>query len=166
MSNHITYDARPDLKIISISNGSTSVFVAVFILAASALATSDRQRQYAAWMASHDQNLFGIGTVSFDLSELPWFDETFAEDRAFVLQVVAAAKARTGWERLEYAPLEIWLQPCLDQFRNLIEAFVIEHACENESKVWRYGSKPDQLILCPVHHVYQHAHGCVLCHDT
>jgi len=165
MANQITYDARPDFETILMSNGLASVFVAVIALSASALSTSDAQRQFAAWVASHDQSLFGLGTVGFDLSELPWSDGTFADDRAFVLRVTAAAKARTGWERLGYAPLEAWLQPRLDQFRNLVEAFVIEHACEVDSKVWRYG-KPDQWTLCPVHQVYQHAHGCVLCHDT
>ena len=72
--------------------------------------------------------------VSFDLSELPWSDETFIEDRVFLMQVVASAKARVGWERLGFAPLEVWLQPCLDKFDDLIEAFAIEHVCKDELK--------------------------------
>jgi hypothetical protein len=78
--------------------------------------------------------------------------------------VIGAAKARTGWERLGYEPREEWLQPCLDQFRAMVQAFAIGHASGSEAVVWPFG-RPTQLVLCPVHRVYQHEHGCVLCND-
>lgn len=54
---------------------------------------------------------------------------------------------------------------CLEQFRAKVQAFVIAHACRSESAIWPYGGPPAQLVLCPIHQVYQHEHGCALCHD-
>jgi hypothetical protein len=146
------------------NNGLTSVFVSVLTLAASELAETDRQRECAAWFASHDQSVFGLGTVGFDMSELPWSLDAFASDRGFVLRVIHAAKARVGWERLGYEPHEEWVQHCLDQFRAMVEAFAIEYAAGSEAAVWPCG-RPKRLVLCPVHRVYQHEQGCVLCSD-
>jgi hypothetical protein len=70
MANTVTYEARPDLQYIRMSNGLTSVFVSVLALAASELAETDRPRGFAVWFASHDQ-LYGLGMVGFDTSELP-----------------------------------------------------------------------------------------------
>ena len=43
MANRITYRQRPELEAVQMSNGLTSVFIAVLSLAASSLAKSDRQ---------------------------------------------------------------------------------------------------------------------------
>ncbi|WP_437733293.1 hypothetical protein [Sorangium sp. So ce1335] len=165
MANVITYEAGPGLTRIQMSNGLTSVFISVLALAASALAETEGERELAAWFASHDQGMFGLGVVGFDVSEMPWSPSTFAREREFILRVIEAAKARTGWERLGYGPREESLQPCLDRFRAMIEAFVVEHACGVDATVWSYGDRPKQLVLCPVHRVYEHEFGCVLCHD-
>jgi hypothetical protein len=118
--------------------------------ARSDLAETDRQREFAAWFASNDHGVFGLGTVGFDLSELPWSPETFAADREFVLRVIDAARARMGWERLGYRLREERLQPSLDQFRALVEAFGIEHASGVQDADWPYG-RPTQLVRCPVY---------------
>lgn len=165
MANVVTYEARPDIEYIQMSNGLTSVFISVLSLAASALAETEREREFAAWFASHDQGVFGLGIVGFDVSELPWSPATFAGNRDFILRVIEAAGAKTGWERLGYEPREEWLQPCLDQLRAMVGAFVVEHACGLEATVWSCGGRPEQLVLCPVHRVYQHEHGCALCND-
>ena len=68
MSNVVTYESRPDIQHIQMSNGLTSVFVSVLSLAASELAESARQRVFAAWFASHDLGVFGFGIVGFVLS--------------------------------------------------------------------------------------------------
>jgi len=164
VANFVSYDARPDLPCIQMSNGLTSVFVSVLSLAASELAVTDRQREFATWFASHDQAVFGLGVVGFDASELPWSPETFSLDREFVLRVVDAAKARLGWDRLGCEPREDWLLPRLNDFRAMIEAFDIGHAAKSGAAVWTFG-RPAQMVLCPMHRVYQHEHGCVLCND-
>lgn len=102
--------------------------------------------------------------MGFDLGELPWLPGTFVSDREFVLRVIAAARARTGWERLGYEPHEEWVQACLDQFRAMVESFESGHARGSESAAWR-DARPERLVLCPVHRVYEHRHGCVVCND-
>ena len=57
MANVVMYEARPDIQYIQMSNGLTSVFVSVLALAASELAETDRQREFAAWFASRPTNI-------------------------------------------------------------------------------------------------------------
>ena len=140
------------------------MFIAVLALAASALAATDREREWAAWIASHDQNVFGLGTVGFDVSEMPWSRETFDADRAFFLRAIAAAEAETRWDRLGYAPRPDRVRDVLGGFRVLIEAFTVGHLRAGEVQEWGY-DRPDTWEVCPVHRAYLSAHGCVLCHD-
>ncbi|AUX28078.1 MULTISPECIES: hypothetical protein [Sorangium] len=109
--------------------------------------------------------MFGLGVVGFDVSELPWSPSTFIRERELILQVIEAPKAKTGWDRLGYGPREESLQPCLDQFRAMIEALVVEHACGSDATVWSCGGRPKQLALCPVHRVCQREYGCAVCND-
>ena len=165
MSNLITYDAHPSLGSIRMSNGLTSVFISVLALAASAHATHDRERLWAVWLAAHDQGVFGRGIVGFDLSEMPWTLETFDADKQFLLRVIEAAQARNGWERLDYQPNEDWVISRLEQFRRLVEAFQPEHRCLNAEQIWPFVPPPPVFERCPVHQVYLHALGCVICND-
>jgi hypothetical protein len=55
VANVVTYKARPDIQCIQMNNGLTSVFVSVLALAASELAETDRQREFAAWFADQQQ---------------------------------------------------------------------------------------------------------------
>lgn len=164
MGNWITYDARPDVDDIKMPNGLTSVSVTVLSLAASALATTDRHRTFAVWIASRDQ-MVGVGCVGFDISEMPWSPDSIQEDKYFILRSIAAAKEKTGWERLDYQPREDWLMPCLDKFANMIEQFDIAHAVQDKARIWRLGGLPPEHVLCPIHRVYEHAYGCPVCHD-
>ena len=167
MGNHITYERRPDLDHVKMSNGLTSVFVSVLSLATSALAETDRQRELAVWFASHDQGAFGLGIVGFDVSKLPWQVETFAADRDFVLGAIEAAKAKCGWDRLAYAPREESVRDPLERFRVLLAAFEIGHAAPSAEPKGKGGpdERPASFELCPKHGVYLHSGGCVVCND-
>jgi hypothetical protein len=165
MANQVTYDARPDLEPIRMSNGMTSVFIAVLTLAASDLARTDRHRELSVWLASHDQGTFGIGCVGFDLSELPWSCDSFAADRAFLLDAINAAMGKAGWERLGYEPNEEPVRLRLAAFAALVRAFRLEDASVAPERVWLFTDPPEQFALCPTHGVYLHRGGCVLCND-
>lgn len=165
MANLITYREGINVPPLQMSNGLTSVFVSVLSLAASALAETDHQRELAIWIASHNQAVYGLGLVGFDIAEVPWSKSNFAEDRAFLLNVIEAAKAKVGWEYLHYSPDEAALFNCLDHFSEMVRAFSIEHALVEEEMIWRFGSKPESLRLCTKHHVYLHNMGCVLCNN-
>jgi hypothetical protein len=166
MSNHVTYGRRPDIPSLKMSNGSTSVFVSVLSLAASALAKSDRARELAVWLASHDQSVFGLGVVGFDIGELPWSLGTFAEDRGFVLEVIAAVRVETGWDRLGYRPREDLVSDCIDVFGTMIASFDVRDAAAADEEIWRFCDKPDRFETCPIHGVYLHVGGCVVCNDA
>ncbi len=150
---------------LQMGNGLTSVFVSVLSLAASTLAETDHQRELAIWIASRDQAVYGLGLVGFDIAELPWSKSNFAEDRAFLLKVIEAAKAKVGWEHLEYSPNEAMLFNCLDHFAEMISTFSIEHALVKEGRIWPFGGKPESFRLCTKHHVYllsSHYEMCAL----
>jgi len=165
MANRVSYEARPELGSVRMSNGMTSVFIAVLSLAASDLAQTDRHRELAVSLASHDQGVFGIGCVNFDVSELPWSRETFTADRAFLLDVINAAQGKAGWERLGYEPNEWSARSRLAELAALIRALRVEDALAGPRHVWRYTDPPVQFALCPTHKVYLHSGGCVLCND-
>ncbi len=165
MATVVTYDKRPDLASIPMSNGLTAVFISVLSLASSELAKTDRNRVFAVWLASHDQESYGLGIVDFDVAELPWNSASFSSDRDFMLQVIEAAKTKLGWERLFYNPREDWLFTCLDGFHEMIASFDLRDAITEYESVWRFGSKHLKFELCPKHSIYLHDYGCIICHD-
>lgn len=162
MANLITYREGGNVPPLQMNNGMTSVFVSVLALSTSALAKTDHQRKLALWIVSRDQAVYGLGLVGFDIAELPWSRSSFAEDQAFLLRGIEAAKATAGWEHLDYSPNEAMLFNCLDHFARMISAFSVEHALVEE-RIWPFGGKPESFRLCAKHHVYLHIMGCVLC---
>jgi hypothetical protein len=165
MATVVTYEKRPDLAPIPMSNGLTSEFVSVLCLAASDLAKTDRNRTFAIWLASHDQESYGLGIVYFDVAELPWHSVSFQSDKEFMLQVIDAAKTKLGWERLFYNPREDWLFTCLGGFYQMVTSFDPQDAITEADSVWRFGKEPVKFELCPVHSIYLHDYGCIICHD-
>ncbi len=162
MGNLITCSKNPEIPSLRLSNGLTSTFIEVLALAASALAKTEHQKELAIWIASHDQAVYGLGVIDFDISELPWNKTNFVEDRAFLLNVIKAAKAKLGWERLDYSPEEGPLFRCLDHLTEMLHS-KIELA--EEERCWPYG-KPQSFHLCPKHLIFLHSEGCVICNNT
>jgi hypothetical protein len=159
MSNAITHQARPDLPSVDMNNGLTSVVLSVLVLAGSSLATAPWQQQMVIWLASRDQDVYGRGLVGFDLAQLPWQIEIFEAQKSFLLEMVARAENKTGWERLSYQPHLEWVMRSLEALQILLEAFVV-------------GDVPPEpvvtdfvVVVCEKHRVLQHEFGCLLCND-
>jgi hypothetical protein len=165
MANLISYDRRADMAPIQINNSLTALFIVALTLAASDLAASDEEREFAAWFASHDQSIFGPGVVGFDISQMPWHSDRFAADLEFVLSAVRAAHQRHGWDRLGYTPAPDAISSRLEHFEAMILAFDPADRIDDPDEVWNFGGKPDRFELCPRHAVYLHANGCALCND-
>lgn len=165
MANIIEYRNRPDLADLHMSNGLTSMFIYVMVLAASSLAANVRQAQLAAWLASRDQSLLGGGIVGFDLEDMPWLSDGFLEDQQFLIASVDAALKRKGWERINFAPKEDWVFESLAQFRALLAAFSPQHVTPAQEQDLPFGQELPLPALCTLHRVYLHAHGCVICND-
>jgi hypothetical protein len=163
MSNSVTYDRRPDIPAVRMSNRGTSEFVEVLCLATSDLAANDHERELAVWIASRDQGIFGLGLVGFDVSDLPWDVRTFTSDRNFVLRAIDAALDRKAWDRLGYDPREDRLFENLKGFRALVAAFDVADATMGKTWEWPFESRPTTFERCPKHAIYCHPQGCTLC---
>lgn len=62
---------------IGMSNGLTSVFIEVLAISGSILAKTNREKEMIIWLAQRDQSVVGIGTVGFDIDEMPWTIDSF-----------------------------------------------------------------------------------------
>jgi hypothetical protein len=134
---------------IQLSNTSFDVLLSVLLLAGSDLAETEWHVQLMVWLAEHDQALRGGGTVGFDLAEIPWDPEDFPAQRDFLLRTADLAATGHRWEVLGYdAPL---VGRFLDRFRALVAGMESVAAPEHAK--------------CPVHDVYVHDDGCLLCHS-
>ena len=102
--------------------------------------------------------------MGFDIAKIPWSVERFAEDKAFLLSVIDAASARSGWEVLDYAPREDWVTATLGELRVLIYAFSAAHIVADDERSWWHG-KPQTFTVCEAHGVHLHVCGCVICND-
>lgn len=155
---------------LKMSNGLTSVFIAVLVLSGSTLARNKTEKEWVSWLASRDQGVCGIGTVGFYISNMPWTKAGFVNERDFVLRVIEGAREKLRWDVLDYNPNEEFVAFALDRFQNLInlfdEQYINEEACQEwQSYLKKYGFL-ENLPMCKHHAVYLHPAGCVLCHDT
>ncbi len=102
MGNIIRFNKNtPVENWICMSNLTTDVFINILLLSGSALAETDEEKQLIVWLAERDQKL-GLGTVGFDVVEMPWRKKTFLNDRTFLLNIIQSAENKLDWEKLDY----------------------------------------------------------------
>jgi hypothetical protein len=163
MGNRISYDARAGAPLVRMSNARTFLFMLAMSLAASALAREDNERELAVWFAARDQNVFGLGSANFDISEMPWHPDSFAADRDFALRAIDRAKTGEDWKRYG------WRIGALDDefesFKAMVASFAITDAVLDPARTWKRVERPNEFHLCPRHAVYLHSFGCPLCND-
>ncbi|WP_171165556.1 hypothetical protein [Streptomyces sp. I05A-00742] len=106
-----------------LSNGGTSVFVDVLMLAVSDLAATAWDYRFATMLTRQDQGVMGRGAVGFDLADIDWgrTAQQRAEAKDFVLRVVDLASRRHRWDELNYFPP--FAESYLRRFRAMVEAF-------------------------------------------
>ncbi len=164
MGNHITFGE----DYLKMSNGLTAVFIDVMTLAGSRLAQTVDEKRLIVWLAEKDQSAVGIGTVGFDIREIPWNTERFEENKRFMLKVIEAAESRTGWDKLGYQPNEELLLPALKKFAEMISQMTAEDVDENETREWFAAAEHDAPVLCgfpkcPKHGTLLSCFGCLIC---
>lgn len=171
MGNTIALDPyTPAQDCIHMSNGLTDVFFNVLVLSGSSLARSVSEKQLVVWLAEHDQSRVGLGSVGFDLLEMPWTPENFERDKAFLLQTVSAARNRLNWEKLDYHPNEETLFPCLDGFARLVSEMDASRIQPENLRAWLAQSSAADPIkrgfpLCPRHQTLLSIFGCHICNN-
>ena len=162
----VNHGIRQDLPSLAMSNGLMSVFISVLTLAMSSLAKTEREKYIAVWVASHDQAIFGRGTVDFDVCDAPWRPSTFETDKEFTRKAIQAAAGKLEWDRLGYRPSEDSVLESLATFQVLVEHFLEEDILPAAEWTWQLGVVPEKFEQCAKHGVYLHSHGCVICNDT
>lgn len=164
MATVLTSERVPGTAPIRMSNGLTSVLFDVLALAACRLAVSDWEKQLAYFLVQHDQSRIGLGMADLDVAQLGWTGASFENEKRFIVAVVDAALARSGWDRLGFEPSLESVLPTLERLREMVVAFPASAVPGPDAYAW----KPDALPTageCAVHGVYLHELGCILCND-
>lgn len=161
MGNLIT-NQKSNAQALKLSNGATPVVMCVLALSASDLAETERQKQFAKWIGAHDQNIYGLGVVGFDISDIGWMKTNFAEQKQHVLAVIDKALSKNRWDVLPYDPP--FAERQLGELRKLVEAFQPEFIEEDDVWAWSDHAEPP-FELCEKHKVYLHIGGCIICHE-
>lgn len=162
MGNIISCNALGSDAGLQLSNGGTSVLLSVLLLAASDLAATPWELACTRWLAEHDQDVFGMGMVGFDLGELACTRAGFEAERAFLLRVVDAGLARHRWEALAYEPP--FVAESLRELRAVLERLPAELVVAEHD--WAFRLPGEVSGRCPRHQVLLHPAGCLLCNDA
>lgn len=176
MGNIISFDDTVSVNddSLSMSNGLTDVFIDYLLLSGSQLAKSESEKRMVVFLAEKQQTKVGIGTVGFDIIEMPWERESFETDKAFMLEIIHHARnlslERSSWEILGYEPGQKHLQYALSGFEALIKRMTINNIDENKLMKWLASAKNNDPIncgfpRCPKHGVLLSVFGCKLCND-
>ncbi len=171
MANYVSLE-RSKLSDLQMSNGGTTVFLSVLLLAGSDLASNDWQKTLMVWFAEKDQSVIGLGIVGFDLAQIKWDAAAFLEQQSFLIEVIDLALERHCWEHLGYEPgpdQEPWAMNYLRQFRILVAAFRPEFI---EARDWNFYVREINFQKCSKHLVYLHSLNhdprdcCLICNDS
>lgn len=170
MANVIWFGSELSRYDVCMSNGLTAVFIDVLSLSGSQIARTPDEKRLIVWLSQKDQSKVGIGTVGFDICEMPWNSETFESDKAFILNVIEQAKNKAGWGCLQYKPREDFIFPCLDSFRKLILLMTVDDINPAALEEWLAGAEGNDPVLCgfPVcgkHHTLLTLFGCHVCNN-
>jgi hypothetical protein len=123
VGNIICADHDPAATEVMMSIGMTSVFLDVLLLSGSDLARTDAEVATVVSLAERDQSIVGLGIVGFDVSELGWASDRFAEHKAFLLRIVDTAMVGHRWDVLDDEPTPDRLLSCLAEFANSLSGF-------------------------------------------
>lgn len=154
---------------ICMSNLTTDVFINILLLSGSALAETDEEKQLIVWLAEKDQKL-GLGTVGFNVIEMPWRKKTFLNDRIFLLNVIKAAENKLGWEKLDYIPKLEFILPNLQKFKEYIEKMTENDIDDNAAREWLDMAENNDPVnsgfpRCKKHNTFLTFLGCQLCNS-
>ena len=153
---------------ICMSNMTTDVFINVLLLSGSILAKTETEKQLIVWIAEKDQRFVGLGTVGFDIIDMPWNKETFSKDKLFLLKIIQSAENKLGWEKLDYTPE--FILPTLQKFREYIEKMTNDDIDDNALREWFNAADSNDPIhcgfpRCKKHHTFLTFLGCQICNS-
>ena len=161
----INQSGDPDAPGIKVNNGLGAVLLDVLVVVGSPRASTPWERRLVYWLCCHDSAR--VGTSGIEIHQMGWAktETELAAQKRFLVEVIDAALAREGWERLPFAPHEGMLFSVLAQLRAMIESVSSATPDERQPTDWR----PDELPphgACAVHGVFRHETGCIVCNDA
>ena len=176
MGNIISFDGTVsvDDDSISMSNGLTDVFIDYLLISGSQLAESKSEKRMIVFLAEKQQAIIGMGTVGFDITEMPWQTDSFEADKTFMLGTINNARLlsvqRSVWNKLGYEPNQKLIEYALSRFEALIKRMTINDIDENNLEDWCSAAEEDDPVncgfpKCSKHGVLLSFCGCKLCND-
>ncbi|MEZ4671856.1 MAG: hypothetical protein R3E39_28465 [Anaerolineae bacterium] len=145
---------------LKLSNGGTAVLIDTLMLSLSDHAETLWEKRFAQWFGEHDQHIYGIGTVGFELDEIGWLANSFDRQKQFILKAVDVASNQHRWGDLNYRPAD-FMTGYIKAFGLMIHLF--EETSIKSANSWTHIE--GHFELCPKHHVYMHTYGCVICNN-
>ncbi|MCM1315550.1 MAG: hypothetical protein NC205_07245 [Prevotella sp.] len=171
MGNRIYFKrATKDDYSLKMSNGLTDVFIDGLLIGGSELARTESQKRLIVFLAEKQQAVVGLGTVGFDIIEMPWQTETFDADKKFMLEVINYVRQEKWWHNLEYTPLPEHIAYALNGFEILINQMTVNDIDEDNLNEWISEADSNDPIYCgypkcPKHGLILSALGCKFCND-
>ena len=174
MSNMICFSFGSDKNAmkdnLNMSNGGTSVFINVLCLSGGRLAQTQSQKRFMVFLAEKNQSVCGIGTVGFDIVDMPWDRDSFDEDKEFMLRVIEGARRKLGWETLGYEPNEEFVAQYLNMFQKVTERMTANDIIEGTLTEWLSQADETDPVKCGYpkckkHDAYICVHVCQVCTD-
>lgn len=168
MSNYISFDKAG--ANLSMSNGSTAMLINILCLSGGRFAKTDSQKRLMVFLAEKNQSACGLGTVGFDITEMPWDKVTFNTDKEFLLNVIRGAQQKLGWETLGYQPNEDFAAEYLSELTVMFTAMTADDICESSLSDWLADADESDPVnrgfpKCKIHDTYISFHGCQVCTD-
>ncbi|MDR9745212.1 hypothetical protein MHB84_00815 [Paenibacillus sp. FSL F4-0087] len=161
---------RENIKPLSMTNTLTEVFLEVLVLSGSMTAKTNREKELIIWLAQRDQEVVGMGTVGFDIDELPWTIDDFTKEKEFLIEVLENAIGGQVWIKLNYEPNKEMVVTCLEHFKKMILSFEVNDVDEQQYFEWTEGNDQDETPTVPVgypkcdrHNIFLSCHGCLIC---
>ena len=155
---------------LSLSNISTAKFINVLCLSGGRLAATQSQKRMMVFLGEKNQTFCGIGTVGFDIVDMPWDRDSFDEDKAFLLAVIEGARNKLGWETLDFKPNEEVVIDALNVFEKLVQRMEKSDIREEALAEWLSGAEENDPVRCgfpkcEAHDIYLSVFGCQVCTD-
>lgn len=152
------------------SNGCLDVLLTVIGLSGSIIARSDCERNMIIWLMEKDQSIVGLGTVGFDIIEMPWKKLCFEGQKLFMLQVLDGVKEKLGWETLDYEPNEEIIFDRINSLQDMFHTIQMNDVNEELTDQWLEDAETCKLIRdgypkCKNHGIYMSIRGCFACND-
>ena len=169
MSNVISYEKK-DMDLIC-SNGAISILLTTIGLSGSVLAEKWYEKDLIVWLMEKDQTAIGLGMAGFDVTELPWHETYFVEQKEFLCKTLQFVKKCFGWNRLDYTPNKELLLSKIEILQKMLEKMVWNDVNYDIIQDWYDVCDSTEPMkngypMCEKHGILLSVYGCIACNDA